>query len=611
MTRNYLLAALLGLLLMGVAAGCEQTSIAEQEQIRNRETLLALTPTATPTPTSTPTPTNTPTSTPTIGPSPTPPPTATPTVTPIPSATPFPPTATPNPVLQGFSLCDQVAGDQDGGRFSMRVTAITTTVEAAFERVVFQLEAPGDSVLPSALARCVTGADDAAQAGRLDLLAPFVVQLDLAGWLHDDLFAASVATPTLEFSGTQVIRGLSYRVERQRTVGATVLIGLQEPRPFRLTREEQPLRLVLEVAKTSPLGPASDMLRVPSDRDARPSDPLFFLRDGDIWRLPPGGNPINLTNSPEIETAFAVSQRAGRVAFCRAIPGLAGDEALVASELWTVGLDGRDPEPLAGQGCADPAISLDGLQVAFSVNEAGGTPPRLSIWTVPMNGGEPERLTAAADEWSRYAPQWLLDGRLVYAATAEDGRNTLFMLLTDGRELDIGADLVKGEIRQARYRMLGRPIAAPDGRSFAVEALRPGGGADILLIDAAGKEISGISPISAGFWVRPFAWAPDGTLLYLVSDCPSSLLHAYTLVARAPGGSEQTLAIGQTFGSFGSAVALANGVAYVVYDQALPGPRGPLRAPASGGSALWFWDVQGGLRTALLESPDQIGALTP
>src|SRR4029078_4052805 len=90
------------------ATGCEQTSIAQQEQIKSFETLQASTPSTTPIPTETPTPTVTLTSRPPIGPSPTPTITPTPSSTPEPTATPLPPTPTPNPALANFSLCDQI-----------------------------------------------------------------------------------------------------------------------------------------------------------------------------------------------------------------------------------------------------------------------------------------------------------------------------------------------------------------------------------------------------------------------------------------------------------------------------------------------------------------------
>src|SRR5215210_2728869 len=110
----YVVVATLLLLLVG----CEQTTVVEQEQIAQRETVLAGTPSVTPTATITLTPEPSETPTATVGPS------ATPTVTPLPSATPLPPTPTSNPALKGFSYCTQQAGDANGGRFSARMKSV-------------------------------------------------------------------------------------------------------------------------------------------------------------------------------------------------------------------------------------------------------------------------------------------------------------------------------------------------------------------------------------------------------------------------------------------------------------------------------------------------------
>src|SRR6266542_3526896 len=157
MNRHYALALCLCLLLI-FAAGCEQTSIAEQEQIKSFQTLQASTPTQAPPP----------------------------TPSPAPTVTPLPPTPTPNPALANFSLCTQTAGTADGGRFSARITTITTTLQPAFERVTIGLAVPGDSAPPHATARCLSASDDPGGAA-----SGYSLLIDLDGWLHDDAFKAT------------------------------------------------------------------------------------------------------------------------------------------------------------------------------------------------------------------------------------------------------------------------------------------------------------------------------------------------------------------------------------------------------------------------------------
>jgi hypothetical protein len=600
MRRHHALGLLLGFLLL-LAAGCEQQSIAEQEQIRSRQTLEASTPSATPSPTITPTSTPTNTPTPTLGPSPTPTPTLPPTITPVPTPSPLPPTATPNPALADFSLCTQTAGNLDDGRFSARVASITTTVEPAFERLTIELAVPGDSARPHATARCVAAVDDPASNGA----SGYVLLVNLDGWLHDDAFRASPISQTQALSGTTVIKRLAYRFDPNATVGATLVIGLERPLPFRTILDPRTNQLIIEVAKTTPIGPSSDMLSLPNGL-AQPDAPIYYLQDGDIWRYT-GGKATNLTSSPEAETALAFSPAAGLVAFCRAAPGAAPDDLLAPSTLWTMKDDGSEPAELAavGRACADPTFSLDGKMIAFAVDESGATPPRYTIWVAPSAGGDPLRLTPEDDEWSRFAPQWLAGNRLVYAATAEDGRSTLFLYRPEGQEQDIGADLVVGD----RYRALGRPLAAPDGSMVAVEGLRATKeGADLVLLDANGAEVA---TIGDGYWTRALAWGADDTLFSMTTKCASTAAQSYAISARPKSGDSRLIASGDTLGGFGAFSASGKGLAYVALAHAPDGPRGALAIDRASDSTLWFWDLGGRGRAKLVEAPDAIGGLAP
>ncbi len=553
--------------------------------------------------TPTPFPTNTPS--PTTGPSPTPTATPTPSPTPIPSATPLPPTATPNPALAEFSLCTQTVGDADSGRFSARVAAITTTVEAAFERITIGLSVPTNSSPPHAMARCLSAADYQARTGEAGASA-YLLLLDFDDWLHDDAFRASTVTRTVALSGTTVLKNISYQFDPNAAAGATLAIDLEQPLPYRMALESNPYRLVLEVAKSSSAGPAGDMLGVASG-DARPDAPLVYLQEGDIWSFA-AGQATNLTNSAEVETELAVDPGAGQIAFCRAAPGADVGDALAPSELWIMSLDGSDQDRLAapGRSCADPVFSPDGTFVAFSVDETGTIPPRLSVWVVSVNDGTTQQLTSVSDEWSRFGPQWLDNQRLVYSAVSEDGRNTLFLLdSASSVEQDIGAELVRG----SRYRALGRPLAAPDGSLIAVEGLRADAeGADLVLLDANG---AALNTIGGSFWTRPLAWSDDGRLFYLTSACAGEVAQDYTLHARAANGNDQLLATGTSLGGFGHFTVMNNGLAYVTLAHPAPGPHGPLAIDRASPSVLWFWNLSGGARSKLVEAQSAIGDLGP
>lgn len=608
MNHRHALALLLCATLL-FATGCEQQSLADQEAIKNAATLAAATPSTTPTPTGTPAPSPTPTLTPTQGPSPTASATPRPSATPVPTPTPLPPTPTPNPALAGFSLCSQAVGETDGGRFSARITAITTTVEAAFDRVTIGLAVPSDSAPPHATARCLSAADD--------VLAPpgsgYTLLVDMGDWLHDDAFRATTISPTKALSGTTVLKDLGLRFDQNDVAGAALALRLEQPLPYRLTLQQNPYQLVLDVAKSGAIGPSSDMLSAAGANSATLDAPLFYVQGGDLWKID-GGSATNLTKDARggqfgAVGDIAASAAAKQVAFCATAPGVDVGDRLAQSTLWSIGFDGKNVQELASQGlsCAGPSFSPDGKSIAFTVDETGANPPRLSVWTISADGGGERRAIAVGDEWSRFGPQWLDGKRLVYAAAAEDGRSTLFLLSVDsGAEQDIGADLLKGDT----YRALGRPLVAPDGSAIAVEALRANGaGAALLLIGPDGEVVSNQDPIAGGYWNRPLAWSADGTLFYLNSACASEVAQSYALRARVlKDGSDRLVAAGTALGGFGGFAAAGKGLAYVTLDRAAPGPRGPLAIDAQSPSALWFWDVGGtGVRAKLVGAP---GAIT-
>lgn len=677
--------ALLAMALVVALSGCELAAVGESEEIANVETVLAGTPSATPSPPPTDTPVPTATHTATVGPSPTA------TDTPVPTATPLPPTPTPNPALTGFSFCDQRAG-ASGGLFSARLAAVEASGTPAYEQVVVRFELAEGSAPLGATAACLSAADFAAEAGAGDLPGAYALRVGLPGWLRDQAFSSSAITGTVSFTGTRTVTGARLVPGDTPDAGAALVIGLAEALPFRLSVERNPTRLVIAVARSSPIVASSDQLRVEAG-DPALAAPLFTIFDGEIWRVEagagsagPGLTPAaagaeNLTGSAETETALAVSPDGGAIAFCRAAPGLdpADAELPVPSALWIMDADGANQRPLAqvGVSCADPAFSPDGAAVAFAVDETGATPIQRTIYSVPAAGGQPERLAEGVDEWSRFAPQWLEDGALVYAAAAQDGRSTLFRRAADGSVSDIGAELLV-PASGPPFAAIGRPMAAPDGSRFAVELIRAdGAGADLAILGADGALLERIgaqrqvpaaptptptatvtaSPTRTArptrtpatpeatatateapaetstptltptlaptaepepeplpsfqgpYWTRPLAWDDAGRLLYLSTLCASQVVQDYQLQRWDGAGRSDLLLTGQSFGGIGEAAVVEGALAYVLTDQAGPGPRGPRAATPRAPAALWLWDLAGGARAPLLSAERDFTAL--
>jgi hypothetical protein len=354
---------------------------------------------------------------------------------------------------------------------------------------------------------CLTLADARIGAAPSALATPYAVRIDLSGWLRDDRFAASIPAQTLTFTTTRTISQAIILVDYQADVGATILLPLAEPVPFRVTLTDN--RLSIAVARTPTFGVASDTLRVPAGSSPATLQPLFFLFDGDVWRLDTNtvsvGNgmtrrlagAVNLTDSAETETYLAVSPNGDYLAFCRSEAGLDPADAALAvpSTLWLLPLAGGEAQPLAqvGVSCADPVFSPDGATIAFAVDETGALPTQWMIYTIPVRGGEPTRIETVLDEWSRFAPQWLSGNRLLYRAEAPDGRSSLFLRLPTGEVRDVGAALLTDERLVVRYRGFGTLLASPNGEYVAVEALRADDpGADLLILDSTGQLVERI-----------------------------------------------------------------------------------------------------------------------
>lgn len=602
-------------------AACTQ-SVSDREQITNIQTIIAGTPSSTPTLTPTITPTITSTPTVTVGPS------STPTLTPLPTVTPPPATPTPNPALTGFSLCEQQAGSGDG-RFSARLSAAKVRGSPAYEELTLTFEQPEGSAPLHATASCVSDRDFLERTSASSAPGPFVLEIGLADWLRDEGFSASPITQTLSFTTSKIITAASFRIDPERETGATIAIGLNEALPYRLRVERNPLRLTIAIAKSSSLVSSSDLLSLQAGGERLETlPPLHFLLDGDIWRVgtpsssasagikPANAGATNVTGSVETETDFTLSPDSTTVAFCRAAAGIDPTESsfAVPSALWIMGSDGQDSRKLAevGINCAEPTFSLDGSQVAFSVDETGATPTQRSIWVVPSTGGTPQRL-AGGDEWSRSAPQWLAGDSLTYAAAAEDGRRTLFVREDDGTERDIGADLLLNSDGLARYSALIAPLAARDGQSFAVTAPRADGfGAELLLLRADGTliEILGVGGSSRrDYWTRPLGWTASGELLYLATTCRSTLVQDYVLYRWDGVGSSAVMLAGTNLGALGAATTVGDGLAYVLASRGASGPRGPGAISLRNPSTLWYWDISAGPRGKLLEAERGIGQL--
>ncbi|HET8623532.1 MAG TPA: S9 family peptidase [Gemmatimonadales bacterium] len=193
---------------------------------------------------------------------------------------------------------------------------------------------------------------------------------------------------------------------------------------------------------------------------------------------------------------------------------------------------------------ADPQIGPDGRQVAYVLVSANEKHDRYeaSIWIVGTDGTAPRRLTTGPDD---VAPRWSPAGdALVFLRSVNRQPPQLWRLPLDGGEPRRLTNLAKGA---------SAPVWSPDGKQLAFTSTsRPGdtpgdtaGKSDVRVItraefrrDAAGwddparAENIWVVPVPAGndsaAAARPVTsgpydeddlrWAPDGSRIYFTSD---------------------------------------------------------------------------------------------
>lgn len=579
-------------LLLVMVLGCSLDSPAPPEPV-NMQTARALTPQPTQTP---PPPSVTPTAT--IAPSAT-----APAATSTPDAATATPTATAvSQALVDVSYCRRSFGPVNGARFSARLESVQTAQTDQFEQVTFVFTDTSGVLYGSASCASAAAWPLDADIGTSAAPGPALITVDLFDWAHDDLFAASPLTETAQITGSGVLTQVGFAADSLDSRGGLLGIGLREPRPFRVRVEDS--ALVVEIAREADFPPQDDPLGQTAGTLPTPDAPIFFLHNGDVYRLA-NGQAQPVAQTPEREIGLAVSPDAQTLAVCRA-PADAEPFALpyqVRATLWTMRADGSSPQQLADVGgCAEPAFASSGKTIAFTGNSAPTPPALLQVWTVPLVGGDVLPVTQALDEWSRSQPRWLADGRLVYRATNDSGQSVLFLRGDDGVEQELTATLLTGPT----YTGVGQFVVNAESGQVALEALRSADdGADLVILRANGSQLAAEK---RGFWQRPLAFAGD-ELWYLTAECPSQRVLSYTLHRRNGQGTIADVVSGMTAAEIGAATIQGQTLVYVRSrpgDDATAEVRGPaLALPDGVASSIWGISLDGAER-AELHSADRL-----
>lgn len=256
-------------------------------------------------------------------------------------------------------------------------------------------------------------------------------------------------------------------------------------------------------------------------------------------------------------TAAGQQARAGR-----RWPLLLGLAALVAVVIGLALRGGRDSQwsavtmqPLTRDPGVEvfPALSPDGLRLAYAQAPDFGGAPDIYIRGTALGEARPLRLTATPDV--EISPSWSPDGsRLAFVrysgrpceivvVTPPSGTERVAgrckqapmamidwldadtILYSDGPvdgpwrlvELDIASG-VSRPLTSPSERLLGdsAPAVSPDGRGIAFRRSVTPGNDDILLLDRRSGEVR---PLGIGGWkATGFAWGPDSRTLFLTSN---------------------------------------------------------------------------------------------
>jgi Tol biopolymer transport system component len=213
-------------------------------------------------------------------------------------------------------------------------------------------------------------------------------------------------------------------------------------------------------------------------------------------------------------------------------------------QIWIMDADGSHAKPLTtlSNFAAFPAVSSDGKWMAFN-----GGAGRSSIWKMPLEGGEPTRLTSGEADMHALISR---DGKWVYYTADFFGRKTAMKVSADG-----GAEtpLSPPEALFAPYqvwtdgaRILGYGRNIPAKRNQAMLASPSGGQLEMLdnvpgnggpLPDGTAWLFEDLRDGSAGLFLRPLNGGPDRRIIDLGQE---------GALNRAVTGDSKTLAFARS-----------------------------------------------------------------
>ena len=196
-----------------------------------------------------------------------------------------------------------------------------------------------------------------------------------------------------------------------------------------------------------------------------------------------------------------------RLAFTIENVELNPQNAVRRSELWTVDVNTEAAGRLSDQDAVMPSWSPHNRRIAYTSRMEGTNFEHLDLWTLPVEGGTPTRVTDdIPNDWS---PTWSPDGRYLYFSSDRGGSMNLWRVQVDessGRRLGEPEPVTTPAPLAAHASM-----SANGGRLVYTSALITTNIQRLGFDPAAGRVKGGPSPVTSGSrrWSSPDP-SPDG-----------------------------------------------------------------------------------------------------